>query len=154
MAKVYADEGFQASVATLSQHDKEVLQELQDDRPTAEVIEPERRLRWSIVVTAILILLLVWSAGLVYGVAFLGNTTWQILGAEVSAVMFINLILVVVTIIIMAGVIRAHEPGELDSSKTDYNPVNWSYVWIILSGALILGIGAGLAIASTVIAAG
>jgi hypothetical protein len=151
VSKVYADEGFQASVATLSQHDKESLQKKRETKPVAASPAPERRLRWSLITSALLVVVLVWIAGLVYGVAFLGDTTWNILGADVNAVTFINLLLVAITIIIIAATIRAHEPGELDSSKTDNNPVNWSYVWIILSGALILGIGAGLAIMSTTI---
>lgn len=149
VSKVYADESFHAAVATLSQHDKESLQEKQETRPVDTSPAPEKRLRWSLITSALLIVILVWTAGLVFGVAFLGDTTWNLLGAEVNAVSFINLILLAVTIIIIAATIRAHEPGELDSSKTDNNPVNWSYVWIILSGALILGIGAGLAIMST-----
>lgn len=151
VSKVYADEGFHASVATLSQHDKESLQGKQETRPVATAPAPERRLRWSLITSALLIVILVWAAGLVYGVAFFGDTTWNILGAEVSAVSFINLLLVITTIAIIAVTIRAHEPGGLDSSKTDNNPVSWNYVWIILSGALILGIGAGLAIMTTTI---
>ena len=149
VSKVYADEGFHASVAKLSQQDKDSLQGKQESRPIATTPAPERRLRWSLITTALLIVILVWAAGLVYGVAFLGDTTWNILGAEVDAASLINLLLVATTIVIIAVTIRAHEPGELDSSKTDDNPVNWNYVWIILSGALILGVGAGLAIMST-----
>ena len=149
VAKVYADEEYQQSVAALSQHDKEVIKDLQETRPVVAAEEPERRLRWSLIVTALMIITLVWVTGLIFGVAFLGDATWHIFGADVSVVTIINFALVAITIAIIGYTIRAHEPGELDSSKTDYNPVNWSYVWIIISGALILGIGAGLAIAST-----
>jgi hypothetical protein len=151
VSKVYADEDFQKSVAALNQRDIESLREIQESSPKVTTPAPQKRLRWSIVTTSFLILIMVWITGLVFGVAFFGDTAWEILGLEVSAVAVINLILVAITIIILALTIRAHEPGELDSSKTDYNPVNWNYVWIILSGALIVGIGAGLAIAMPLI---
>jgi hypothetical protein len=60
----------------------------------------------------------------------------------------------VISIVVLALAIRAREPDDLDFGKTDNNPVNWSYVWVILSGALIFGLGAGLAIAMTSLPAG
>jgi len=149
VAKVYSDEEYQHSAAALSQREQETVKELQETRPVAASDPPERKLRWSLITSALLIVILVWAAGLAFGIAFFGDTTWQIFGADVSVVTVINIVLVAITIAIIAITIRAHEPGELDSSKSDYNPVNWSYVWIILSGVLILGIGAGLAILST-----
>ncbi len=151
VSKVYADEDFQSSVATLNQRDVESLKEIQETSPRATAPAPQRRVRWSVITTSLLILIMVWIAGLIFGAAFYGDTTWEFLGVEVSAVAIVNLVLIAITILILALTIRAHEPGELDSSKTDYNPVNWNYVWIVLSGALIVGIGAGLAIAMPLI---
>ena len=149
VTKVYTDEAYQMAVTELSQRESERLKGIQGTRPTAAPVAPQRRLRWSVIITALLILILVWITGLLFGIAFFGDTSIEIAGLEISAVALFNVTLAAITIVVLALVIRAREPSELDSSRTDNNPVNWSYVWIILSGALILGLGAGLAIAMT-----
>jgi hypothetical protein len=147
VSKAYEDKGFRESQVKLTEQDAAVTKARQETRPVASPEVAERRLRWSVVTTSLLIIILVWITGLIFGVAYFGDTTWEIAGQSVSAVTLINLILILLTIIVLALIIRAREPGDLDSSKTDYNPVNWSYVWIIVTGALIVGIGAGLAFA-------
>jgi hypothetical protein len=149
VSKVNADEEFQASIAELNQRDAAKLKELQESRVSAPTPTPERRLRWSVITTSLLILVIVWIAGLAFGVAFFGDTTWEIAGLEISAVAIMSFVLIAITLVVLVVTIRSHKPGELDSSKTDYNPVNWNYVWVVLTGALIFGLGAGLAIAMT-----
>jgi hypothetical protein len=154
VSKVYADEGFQTARVELNRRDAESLKGKQETRSQAASPGPQRRLRWSVAVNSILVLLLVWIAGLIFGVAFFGDTTWDIAGLSVSAVAILNLVLIVISLIVLALTIRSREPDDLDLSKTDNNPVNWSYVWVVLSGALIFGLGAGLAIAMSSISTG
>jgi preprotein translocase subunit Sec61beta len=154
VTNVFEDESYQSSQAKLVQKDAEAITEKQGTRPVAASTGPERRLSWSVVTTTILILLLVWITGLIFGVAYFDDTTWEIAGLAINPVTFISLGLVILTIVVMALIIRSREPGELDSNKTDNNPVNWNYVWIILSGAVIFGLGAGLAFAMSSLPAG
>jgi hypothetical protein len=83
----------------------------------------------------------------ILGVAYFGETTWEIAGQQVSAAAVINLVLIILTVAVLFFVIRRNNVTDLDSGETDYEPVNWSTIWILLSGLLIVGLGAGLAIA-------
>ncbi len=154
VSRVYSDESYQSARAELNQRDAESLKDTQEIRPPASSPSSPRRLQWSVVSTSILILIMVWITGLIFGIAFFGDTTWEFAGLTISAVAIVNLVLIVISIVVLALVIRAREPDDLDFGKTDNNPVNWSYVWVILSGALIFGLGAGLAIAMSSIPTG
>lgn len=154
VSKVYSDESYKAALAELNQRDAESLKSTQEIRPPTTSPSPQRRLRWSVVSNSILFLIMVWITGSIFAVAFFGDTTWEIAGLSISVVAIVNLVLMVISIVVLVLAIRAREPDDLDFSKTDNDPVNWNYVWIILSGALILGLGAGLAIAMGSISAG
>lgn len=147
VSKVYEDERYQEAQAKLQQHDKELIDALNADRPVATPAAKEVRTRRSMLVTALLFVMLVWITGNIFGVAFFGTTTWEIFGLSLSPIFVINIALILVTVGVIAILFRVREPEELDISKTDNNPVNWNYVWIILSGALIFGLGTGLVIA-------
>jgi hypothetical protein len=154
VSKVYSDESYQSARTELNQRDAQSLKETQEIKPTATTPSPPRRLQWSVVSTSILILIMVWITGLIFGVAFFGDTTLEIAGRSFSAVAILNLVLIVISIVVLVLAIRAREPDDLDFGKTDNDPVNWNYVWVILSGALIFGLGAGLAIAMSSISTG
>jgi hypothetical protein len=38
------------------------------------------------------------------------------------------------------------KPEEINPEATDYQPVSWGWVWVIVSGLLIVGLGTGLAV--------
>ncbi len=145
--KVYGDESYQAATVTLGQRQKTWLKEHQQERPRAAEVEPEQRSRWSFLATSLIIIIIVWIVGLIAGSTLLKDTTWEIVGFEVSAITVVNLILILTTIVILYAVARNHEPDELDGSATDNQPVNWGTIWVILSGLLIVGAGTGAAIA-------
>ena len=64
-----------------------------------------------------------------------------------SPIAVINGILILITIVVLVLTARARKPGALDNPENDNDPVNWGYIWILLSGLIIVGIGTGLAIA-------
>lgn len=154
VTKVYEDEEFQAAQSELQQREAARLQGLREQRPTAQPAEPEQTGRWSVVSTSIVIVMFVWITGVILGVAYFGETTWEIAGRQVNAASVITLILVLLTIAILILVIRRQNITDFDSGETDYKPVNWSTIWILLSGVIIVGIGAGLAIAMRSVAPG
>jgi Flp pilus assembly protein TadB len=147
VTKVYGDESYQAATITLDQRQKTWIKDHQQEQPRAAEVEPEQRSRWSFLATSLLIIIIVWIAGLIAGFTLLKDTTWEIAGLEVSAATVVNLTLILTTIIILYAVARSHEPDELDGSTTDNQPVNWGTIWVILSGLLIVGAGTGAAIA-------
>ena len=82
----------------------------------------------------------------------LGNAIFQ--GEEVeigeqlvNPVAILNLFLILLTVVTLIAVFRSNPTADPDSNATDYRPVNWGWIWVILSGLLIVGIGTGLAIA-------
>jgi hypothetical protein len=41
------------------------------------------------------------------------------------------------------------KPEDIDLTQTDNAPVSWGWLWVIVSGMLIVGVGTGLAITLT-----
>ena len=91
------------------------------------------------------ILVLVWISALVVSVSVLAGRTWQIFGLEISASAF-SAIIVLITAIILALVFRKLNPTELEQPESEYKPVNWGTIWVIVTGFIVVGIGAGIAI--------
>ena len=146
--RVYSDEGYQESTAELQQREKARAKELQQGHPTAAGPEKKVRSRWSMGVYAFIFLLFVWICGLTLGAVYLGDAEVEFLGLTIGAATAFNLILVLLTIVILFLALRHRDPEELENPASDYNPVNWGYIWVIVSGLLIVGIGAGAALAT------
>ena len=144
---VESDADYQAAVNLLDDRQKEQAKELKVEQPTNEPPPPVKRAGWSWFATSLLIIILVWITGLILGVTFLDTVTWNIFGLEVNASSIVNLILILTTVVILYTVAKRREPTELQSGKTDYQPINWGTVWIVVTGLLIVGIGTGLAVA-------
>ena len=144
--KVATDEGYLAAEAELDKRAAAQLKAVNEEKALTEP-HPERSERWSTISTSIVILIFVWLAGLMLGLSIFGDTTYEVNGREVSPVTIINGILILITIVVLVLAARARKPGALDNPENDYDPVNWGYIWILLSGLIIVGIGTGLAIA-------
>jgi amino acid transporter len=99
-------------------------------------------------VYAFIFVLFVWIIGLTLGAVYFGDAEVEILGASISAATLLNLVLVLLTIAILYLALRRRDPEDLENPASDYNPVNWGYIWIVVSGILIVGIGAGAAMAT------
>lgn len=146
--RVYADEGYQEATAELQQREKARMKELQDDKPPSVGPEQERRSRWSMGIFGFIFLLFVWIIGLTIGTVYFEDTQVDILGLTISAVAFFNLILGLITIAVLFLTLRHRGPDELENPASDNNAVNWGFIWIVVSGLLIVGIGAGAALAT------
>jgi hypothetical protein len=92
-------------------------------------------------------LLLVWIGGLVLSNVYLADTELNALGMAFSGTFVLNLILGLLTIAVLYLWLRRRSLEELENPDSDNNPVNWGYIWLVVSGALIVGIGAGAALA-------
>ena len=145
---VYGDERYQEATVELQQREKARVKELQQGQPPSVGPEKKVRSRWSMGIYAFIFLLFVWIIGLAVGTVYFGDTEVEILGASISAATLLNLVLVLLTIVILYFALRRRDPEELENPASDSNPVNWGYIWIIVSGLLIVGIGAGAAMAT------
>jgi uncharacterized membrane protein (DUF485 family) len=144
---VESDEDYLAAINVLNDRQKELVKELKGEQPTNQPQAAAKRAGWSWFATSLLIIILVWITGLILGVTFLDDVTWNIFGLEVNASSAVNLILILITAVILYVYVRRRDPTDLQSGKTDYQPINWGTVWIVVTGLLIVGIGTGLAVA-------
>lgn len=145
--RVYADEAYQTAATELQQREKEFVSELRKDRPSITTSEETARSRWSLGVFGFIVLLLVWIGGLTVSTIYLADSQLEILGLTLSASLVLNLFLGLFTIAILYLWLRRRSPEELENPKSDNNPVNWGYIWLVVSGLLIVGLGAGAALA-------
>ena len=143
--RVYSDEGYQESRAELQEREKARTKELQQGHPTAAGPKKETRSRWSMGVYAFIFLLFVWIGGLIVGAVYLSESEVDFFGLTMSAANAFNLVLVLLTIVILFLALRRRDPEELENPSSDSNPVDWGYIWVVVSGLLIVGIGAGAA---------
>jgi len=146
--RVYGDESYREATAELQQREKARVKEIQQGQPPAVGPEKKVRSRWSMGVYAFIFVLFVWIIGLTLGAVYFGDAEVEILGASISAATLLNLVLVLLTIAILYLALRRRDPEDLENPASDYNPVNWGYIWIVVSGILIVGIGAGAAMAT------
>jgi len=147
VAGVYADEDYLAAEAELSKRQKAQLTERDQVQPMAEPVDEGTRIRWSAIVFAFLVVLLVWITSYLVGVGLFGDETITIANFEISAVTFISLVAILITIVVLFSVLRNRDPEDLESHESDLKPVNWGAIWVIVTGLLVVGIGTGLAIA-------
>ncbi|KPK13610.1 MAG: hypothetical protein AMJ56_01590 [Anaerolineae bacterium SG8_19] len=146
---VYADKGYQEAQTELEERQKASLKNLQQEQPLAEPVEAERRIRWSAVTFGLIVVVLVWVTSVLLAFGLFQNETISIGGFDISAVAFLSLVSVVVTIIVLYLALRRRDPTELETAESDNKPVNWGAIWVIVTGLLVVGIGTGLAIAFT-----
>jgi hypothetical protein len=145
--RVYADQEYQAAAAELQQREKERVSELRKVKPTSVASEDRPPSRWAMGVYGFIFLLLVWIGGLVLSNVYLADTELNVLGLSFSGTFVLNLILGLLTIAILYLWLRPRSLEELENPDSDNNPVNWGYIWLVVSGVLIVGIGAGAALA-------
>lgn len=146
---VYADEEYQEAQNELVQREKETLKERQQVQPVTESNEVDKRKQWSAVTYGLIIVILVWVTSVLLAFGLFQNETITIGSLEISAVAFFSLTSVVITIVVLYLAFRRRDPAELESAESDYKPVNWGTLWVIVTGLLVVGIGTGLAIAFT-----
>lgn len=147
VGRVYADEDYQAATTELQQREKARLSELQKDKPTSVGPEKRVRSRWSMGIYGFFLLIFVWIIGLALGAVYLADAEVDILGLTFSATLVLNLILGLLTLVILVLSVRRSDPDAWENPASDDNPVNWGYIWIVVSGLLIVGLGAGAALA-------
>jgi hypothetical protein len=146
-AAVTESESFKTARANLENRQNERIKAWQAAQPQTPMPAAEPRARWMLLSMTPLILLFVWFSGLALGHSLYGDTMWEINGRLVSPIQVLNLLLVVVTVIVLIVVARRIQPEAVVSGATDYQPVNWGMLWVLISGLLIVGVGTGLAFA-------
>jgi hypothetical protein len=145
--RVYADEAYQKSAAELQQREKERVSVMRKEKPTRAASGEQARSGWSMGVYGFIFLLLVWIGGLILSNVYLADSQVDILGLTFSGGFVLNLVLGLFTLAILYLELRHRSLEELENPDSDDKPVNWGYIWLVVSGLLIVGLGAGAALA-------
>lgn len=149
VTKVESAESYQEAVTGLDRRQQELLKERRSKQPTAPPTDPERSARGFAYVFSFLILVMVWISVLGFSYSLFKDVVWDIFGLEISASVGLAILAGLVTIIVLALTWGRRDPLEVAEPKSDYNPVNWGMVWVLITGLLIVGLGTGVAIALT-----
>ena len=83
---------------------------------------------------------------LTIGISVLDGGTFDVFGLELSAGGF-GLVVSLVTAVILILVMRRRDPMEIDQPESDSRPINWGVIWVVVTGLIVVGVGAGIAIA-------
>ena len=147
-ASIQEDEGYKAAVSTLEKRQQAELKEQQQANP-ARVGEDEAESRRNFAYTmAFLGIVFAWVVGTVIGHAAYGGELIETRdGQLINPVSIVSLVVLVIALVGYFVYFRfIRKPEEIDPAETDYAPVSWGWVWVIISGLLVVGVGAGLAL--------
>ncbi len=145
--KTYSSDGYQEARNHLIEKEQNRIDALRKDHPDAKPTGTEGR--WPTISTALVIIIFVWLFGTVLGKEIYGDTEILIGGRLVDPTSLLNLVLVFVSVVTLYVIFRRRRVADLETSDSEYQPVDWGTVWVILSGVLIVGVGTGLALALT-----
>ena len=144
--KVYADESYRTAESELTGREKTAMKELAQEHPPATPADPRRQARNSAIIFGFLIVMMAGIAALAIGVSVLEGGTFDFFGLELSAGGF-SLVVALSTAVILILVMRGRDPLEIEQPESENEPVNWGMVWVVVTGLIVVGIGAGIAIA-------
>jgi hypothetical protein len=144
--KVYADESYQAAEATLTSKEKAALKELAQNQPPSTPDDPQRRARNSAIIFGFLIVMMAAITALTIGVSLLDGGTFDVFGLELSAGGF-ALVVSLITAVILILVVRRRGPMDIEQPESENQPINWGVIWVVVTGLIVVGVGAGIAIA-------
>jgi hypothetical protein len=145
---VQEDETYKLAVSALEKRQTAELKEQRQAKPAhIEANEADDR-RGFAYTMAFLVIIFAWVVGAVIGhAAYGGELIATRNGQLINPVSISSLIVLAITLAGFFVYFRwIRKPEEIDPAATDYAPVAWGWVWVIVSGLLIVGVGAGLAL--------
>lgn len=144
---IQEDESFKEAVSTLENRQKEELKERQKDSPArveGDEVEDRRGFAYTM---AFMGIIFAWVVGTVIGHAAYGGDMIETDNGLVNPVSIVSLVVLIITLVGFFVYFRfIRKPEEIDPAETDYSPVTWGWIWVIVSGMLIVGVGVGLAL--------
>jgi hypothetical protein len=144
---VKEDETYQLAVSALEKRQTAEIKAMQQANPGRINDDPVEDRRGFSYTMAFLGIGFAWVIGVVLGRAAFGGDLVESGGKLINPVSIVSLIAVVIAVAAFFLYFRfIRKPEEIDLTQTDYSPVSWGWLWVIVSGLLIVGIGTGLAI--------
>lgn len=134
-------EAYQQAVTTLEQREQEENKALAASRPPTPMPEHSHP-RWDAFSTGFVILMFAAFAGVMVVQTLRPDLQVDFLGVLVPFAIPATLVIVLITGIILAFTLKPKRLAAVDD--TDFQAVNWSVIWVLLSGLVLLGIGTGI----------
>jgi hypothetical protein len=136
---------FQASLAQLNQRETEHIKKLRAGRATksapAEPVMP----RWAAISTSTIVVLFVMFLAFMMGRVFLPpETYWR--GNLWDPAVLLMWGAALVTAVIMVLLLRGRVRALVASDDAEEAPPPWGWIWVIITGLLIVGVGTGVSL--------
>jgi hypothetical protein len=149
--RVKSAEGYQAAQAELKKLEQERVKEMRVDHPAPARPKVVGTPRWSVVATVLLIVTFVYFSAYMITQTVVAAPQWNWSNDPgepflVNPASFVSGIAALLALVACLVIFRRQPAGAIDSGETDFAPVPWGLVWVILSGMLVLGLGLGLII--------
>ncbi len=138
------DEKYQQAVQTLQQREQEDNKRLAISQPPTPE-PPHVHPRWDAFSTGFVIVMFVAFTTVMIVQTLRPDLTVDFLGTLVPVAIPLTLLIVLVTGVVLAFTLKPKRLAAVDG--TDSLPVNWSVIWVVISGLIILGIGTGIMVA-------
>ena len=142
---VYADESFHEATKELSNRDKEFVKQLAEVQPPKSSADVDNRARNTTIIFGFFFVLLAWITTYTIATSLLEAGSTTIFGIEAGPgelALFFTLL----TAIILAVYFGRKGPMDIEDPDSERKPVDWGTVWVIITGLVIVGLGAGIAV--------
>ncbi|RMG89694.1 MAG: hypothetical protein D6706_20940 [Chloroflexi bacterium] len=141
VTQVVESEEFKAKLSELEKREKEELKYLRETQ-SASSKPGHTRSRWSVFSTDLIILSLVLLFGQLINAALFPEGEMHLFGRLVNSGSAISLLTLIIALPIILWRIRPETLEEVD--KTDYAPIPWDFIAVLVTGLLVVGVGVGL----------
>lgn len=142
-ADVKESESFQESQSALEEIEKERIAQLQEGRQVDETDE-EREGVWSAISTTLIVLFFTTLAGNILTRALGVAGTGSLFGLTIAQSTLVIGGLDLLAVFVAAWLFRPQRINKID--ETDYGPIPWDSLWVIMTGLVVVGIGVGIVV--------
>ncbi len=141
VAALEESDTYKSHLAALEEKGKEQIQRLSEERSIAPV--PDHKMpRWSVISTSLIVLLFVTLFGMLINGTFVPEGQYMVNSSLVNSALPVTGGFVILALIFLLWRMRPKALERVEA--TDYEPIPWDALWVILSGVLVVGLGIGL----------
>jgi len=140
VTSVTESSAYQEHLAALTNREQEQINKLRADRVVDSV--PEHNMpRWSVISTSLIILLFVISFGMLVNRTFVPEGEYLLNGRMVNSAITVVGGFVVLALAVILWRIRPKTLAAIESTSDQSIP--WDFIWVLLTGVLVVGLGIG-----------
>jgi hypothetical protein len=139
---------FQTAAAQLNQREDATVKAERKVKP-AKPRRPDPTMpRWAVISTSLIVVLFTMFVGYMMGLLFL--PPYSVVNAETGRMIYPASLMMwgtgLITAVVMYFSLRGRERDLVSSDDAEMEPAPWGWIWVIVTGLLIVGLGTGLSI--------